>query len=59
MIELKEFRLQELKPGDIIRSRFSGDSFIVFDNFGSYVVAVRTVNVSNPCEWFLVKEEMK
>ena len=49
-----DFSLTDLKTGDIIRSRFSGDVYVVMENYGNYTVAVRTVNVSNPCEWCLV-----
>ena len=50
----KEFR--NLQVGDIVRGRISGMAFIVTDNYGDRAVAVRVVELTNPCEWLLVRK---
>lgn len=48
-------KLSDLQPGDIIQGRSSGDSFVVTANYGSHVTAVRTVDITNPDEWLVVR----
>jgi hypothetical protein len=49
--------LGELGPGDII-GHASGDgiSYIVTANYGDRVTAVRTVDITNPGEWMIVRK---
>ncbi len=43
--------IQNLKPGQLIRSKSSEISFIVTDVFGDRATAVRVADITNPCEW--------
>lgn len=44
-----------LAEGDLVRSRFSGEAYIVSTAFdGLRVVATRVVTMHNPGEWELV-----
>lgn len=52
-MEKKKFK--ELSPGDIVRHKLFGDNaYIVHSNYGDRVVAVRTVELTNPDEWDLI-----
>lgn len=44
--------INQLKPGDIVRSVVSGNAYVVqcFPRCGS-VIAVRVLEISNPQEW--------
>ena len=46
----------KLESGDIILNRGSGLTYIVVDIIGRKLIAVRTVTVSNPDEWDIVKK---
>jgi hypothetical protein len=50
--------LNRLQPGDIIQSA-SGDGYIVAVNDGQMITATRTLEISNPDEWTLVKKIAK
>ena len=43
-----------LQPGDIVRAQASGLSYVVIENFGNRVTAIRTADLTNPVEWDLV-----
>jgi hypothetical protein len=43
-----------LDHGDIVRHG-NGEAFVVLQNDGKTVTAVRTIIVSNPIEWTLLK----
>lgn len=46
--------MTELKPGDIIQNKKDPKwSFLVSQNFGEYLVAVRTIKIDDPTEWEL------
>ena len=45
-----------LQSGDVVRGLVSGLGFLVMDNFGDRVPAVRTVDITNPLEWVLVRK---
>jgi hypothetical protein len=45
----------ELKTGDIIHGRLSGDAYVVTGQYGGRATAVRTVDVTNPNEWMLMR----
>jgi len=48
----EEFR--ELNSGDLVRHlRGDGTAYQVAANYGSYVIAVRVIHMSNPEEWVL------
>ncbi len=49
--------LSKLKPGDTVRHISSSESMIVTANYGDRVTAVRTADISNAKEWFLVKPD--
>ncbi len=48
----KEFR--ELAPGDWVKHRGNGISYMVTDNFGGRVTAIRTADLTNVLEWDVV-----
>ncbi len=50
---MTENEMANLKPGDLIQS--NNTVFIVSQNLGQRVVASRTVEITNPAEWELVK----
>ena len=52
---LRGFVLHELRRGDIVRHRGSGDSYVITEPCGPWATAVRTIRVSNPSEWLLVE----
>ena len=47
--------VQNLREGNIIQHRLTGQTYVVTANYGKYAIAVRTMHVSNPAEWKLVK----
>lgn len=44
----------QLKQGDIVRGKLSGESYVVTANYGDYVIAVRTAHLAQPSEWDLI-----
>lgn len=46
----------KLQGGDVVRGLVSGLAFLVTDNFGDRVTAIRTVDIANPLEWVLVQK---
>lgn len=46
--------LRDLRRGDLIRHRCSGESLIVAASFGDRATAVRTYDVTNESEWLLI-----
>lgn len=50
----EEFK--KLEMGDIIRHKLDVKSVVVTGNFGDRVTAVRTVDVTNPSEWDVIKK---
>lgn len=48
-------QIQALQRGDIVRHA-KGEAYIVLDNDGRIVTAIRHITVSNPSEWTLVKK---
>lgn len=47
---------ESLERGDVIRHKIGGDSFIVDANHGDRITAVRTIDVTNPVEWDIVRK---
>src|SRR5581483_5817352 len=51
---------EKLKTGQVIQNKYNNQwAFIVSQNFGDRVIAVRTIEVNDPSEWDIVeiKEE--
>lgn len=49
--EPAELDVSDLRTGDVIRHRGSSDCYIVAATFGKRATAIRTVDVTNNCEW--------
>jgi len=47
----------DLKEGDIVRGKISGLSFVVTGNYSLHVTAIRSVSITSPEDWELVKSE--
>lgn len=47
-------QMRNLQPGDTIRGKLSGNSYIVTANYGDRVTAVRTADVTNHEEWDVI-----
>lgn len=52
---MTEKELKKLSLGDIVKSKLTGKAYIVTDNNGSRVIAIRTMEISNPIEWDIYK----
>ena len=50
-------QFKSLHRSDIVRHNKSGSSFIVDACYGTFVIAVRTIYISNPSEWILCDNE--
>jgi hypothetical protein len=46
--------MQDLRTGDLVRHASSGEVFVVTGNYGGRVTAVRSVDLTNPHEWYVV-----
>jgi len=58
---MKKEEFEKLQEGDIVCGKLgdgslSGMSFIVTANYGGRVIAVRTVDLTNPVEWELLRK---
>ncbi|WP_338661774.1 hypothetical protein VQH23_16255 [Pararoseomonas sp. SCSIO 73927] len=47
-------QLRRLGPGDVVQHA-NGDGYVIILDRGATKVAVRTVEVSNPAEWTLIR----
>lgn len=47
---------ENLDTGDVIRQVFDAHGYVVISNYGSRVVAVHTVEATNPEEWILASK---
>lgn len=47
---------KNIYPGTVIINRGSEESYIVIEHRGKSATAVRAVNVTNPSEWFILKQ---
>lgn len=47
--------IKDLEVGDIIRSKLTGTAYVVTANYDSRAIAVRTMDVTNPSEWEVLK----
>ena len=52
---LTKDEFEDLRIGDIVRNKASGEGYIITANYGNRITAVRTVDIINPDEWLLVK----
>lgn len=53
---MTETELRQLRPGDAVRHVDLGlGVYLVTGNYGHRVTAVRTVDLTNPSEWVLVR----
>lgn len=53
---MDKISMSSLARGDIVRNVGSPDSYVVTETYGgNRAVAVRTVDITNPDEWILVK----
>lgn len=50
-------KISDLESGDIVVGKSSGLSYVVTDNYGDYVIAVRTQHITNPLEWEVIKAD--
>ncbi|MBN3949384.1 MAG: hypothetical protein HWQ38_24140 [Nostoc sp. NMS7] len=57
-IDMTPEQFKNLKTGDIVRGVLSSHTYIVTDNYGDHVTAVRTVDLTNPSEWELVQKSL-
>lgn len=48
--------MRALDQGDIVRTEWSGETYMVTANYGDRVTAVRTADMTNPVEWRLVSK---
>lgn len=49
-------KIEDLKPGDIIKGKSSGITYTVIDIYGDRATAVRTADVTNPIEWEVLRD---
>lgn len=49
-------QMKQLQPGDIVKHAGSMERFMVTANYGVRATAVRTVDITNPDEWELIRE---
>ena len=52
--DFKNLSEGDIVRSDIVRSATSGIAYVVTGNYGGRITAVRTVDLTNPCEWELV-----
>lgn len=53
---MTEHDFKRLAPGDVVRHKTSGDAMVITDSVaGQRAIAVRTVEVTNPDEWDLIR----
>lgn len=45
---------ENLRDGDIVQNKGSGNAYIIVSNDGNTIVAVRSITITNPSEWTLV-----
>lgn len=53
-MEDKEFK--DLEFGDVVRSKADGRAYAITGNYGERKTASRTVDLTNPSEWELVRK---
>lgn len=53
--DVTEIEMRSLQAGDIVRGKTYGQAYIVTGNYGDHVTAVRSIEISNPIEWDIVR----
>lgn len=48
-------QFEGLKIGDVVRSNFDNQTYIVTANYGERITAVASADLTNPHEWTLVE----
>lgn len=56
---MNKSELINLKSGDIVQGKSYGLGYIVVDNLGDRVIAIREVEMTNPIEWSLIQKNTK
>ncbi len=51
--------MQNLKRGDLVRHKSGGRVYVVTDNYGGRVTAVRSVDITNSIEWDAIPKGQK
>lgn len=46
---------EDIEIGKIIRSKLTGESYLITGNYGDRATAVRTIDITNPDEWEIVQ----
>ena len=46
-------KVSDLKRGDIIKNRLSGNTYVVDSNYGEWASAVTVQDITNPSEWMV------
>jgi hypothetical protein len=49
----------QLQEGDIVQEKSSGLAYVVVANYGDRVLVVRSMELSNPDEWWLVRKAVE
>lgn len=55
--KMEKNEMKELRSGDLIVNKGSGNAYFVISNKIGRIVAARLVDVSNPGEWDIIKKE--
>ena len=50
-------QFKSLRRGDVIRGLCSGTAFVVDAHYGDFVIAMKSMHISNPSEWELCASE--
>jgi hypothetical protein len=50
-------QFKSLRRGDVIRNSGSSTAFVVDAHYGDFVIAMKSMHVSNPSEWVLCASE--
>lgn len=53
---MKEEDFKKLQIGDIVKGQFSGEIFVVTGNYGSHITAVKSVDMTHPQDWELIRK---
>jgi len=49
--------VMQLKTVDIVRSRLTGEAYVVTGQYGTRATAVKTVDITNPIEWLVMRAD--
>jgi hypothetical protein len=54
--ELTPDMLRQLRPGDVVEHRATGELLVIVINYGLHALAVQAREVTHPDEWRLVRK---